>query len=345
MTGSRLFRACVLLGCFALGTLSAGSAPAQQASPHAIKVPPWFAQTFLDFREDVADAARQGKRLLVYFGQDGCPYCKLLMETTFAETRIADKAKRHFVAVELNLWGDREVTWVDGRKMSEKELGRRLAVQFTPTLLLFDERGAVVGRLNGYFPANRLEAALDFVAQKMEAKQSFADYLQNAVKEEAAATLAEHPLFIKPPYDLASAVRRGGKPLLVIFERTRCASCDELHREGLRRPDVEQLLRRFTVARLDAAAFTAVTTPDGRTTDARSWARSLNLPYVPSLVFFDAKGAEVFRVEAYLRPFHLASALDYVASGAYREQPSFQRFIQARAERLRERGERIDLWK
>jgi thioredoxin-related protein len=344
MPGTRpLFRA-ALFACLALGALACGAARAQDVAPHAIKIPPWFTQTFLDFREDVADAARQGKRLLVYFGQDGCPYCKLLMETTFAETRIAEKAKRHFLAVEINLWGDREVTWVDGRRMTEKELGRALKVQFTPTVLMFDEKGNVVARLNGYFPANRLEAALDFVAQKMEAKQSFAAYLQSAVKEDAAPTLADHPLFIKPPYDLAAA-RRGGKPLLVIFERPRCASCDELHRDGLRRPEVERLLRRFTVARLDASAATAVTTPDGRATDSRTWARALGLPYVPALVFFDAKGVEVFRVEAYVRPFHLASALDYVASGAYREQPSFQRFIQARAEKMREHGERVELWK
>jgi CelD/BcsL family acetyltransferase involved in cellulose biosynthesis len=50
-------------------------------------------------------------------------------------------------------------------------------------------------------------------------------------------------------------------------------------------------------------------------------------------------------VEAYLRPFHLASALDYVSSGAYRKEPSFQRFIQTRAERLRDRGETVDLWR
>ncbi|GAB4479031.1 MAG: hypothetical protein OHK0044_26330 [Burkholderiaceae bacterium] len=329
----------------ALAMLACATATAQQPSPHAIRVPPWFAETFLDFKEDVAEAAKQGKRLLVYFGQDGCPYCKLLMETTFAETRIADKVKRNFVAVALNLWGDREVTWVDGRRMSEKALGQWLKVQFTPTLLLFDERANVVVRLNGYYPANRLEAALDYVAGRMETKQPFAEYMQTAVRDEASATLAEHPLFIKPPYDLAAAAKRGGKPLLVIFERARCGSCDELHRDGLRRREVDALLRRFTVARLDAAAATPVTTPDGRKTDARSWARALGLPYAPALVFFDAKGAEVFRVEAYVRPFHLASALDYVASGAYREQPSFQRFIQARAEKLREHGQRIELWK
>ena len=81
-----------------------------QAPLRAIDTPRWFVETFLDFREDAAQAARDGKRLMIYFGQDGCPYCKLLMQTTFTETRIADKAQRHFVPIALNLWGDREVT-------------------------------------------------------------------------------------------------------------------------------------------------------------------------------------------------------------------------------------------
>jgi thioredoxin-related protein len=87
-----------------------------------------------------------------------------------------------------------------------------------------------------------------------------------------------------------------------------------------------------------------VVTPAGRKTNGEAWARELGIAYTPSVVFFDGP-TEVLRVEAYLRPFHLASALEYVASGAYRREPSFQRFIQARAERLRDRGETVDLWK
>jgi hypothetical protein len=30
---------------------------------------------------------------------------------------------RWLVPIALNLWGDREVTWVDGRRMTEKQLG------------------------------------------------------------------------------------------------------------------------------------------------------------------------------------------------------------------------------
>ena len=39
------------------------------------------------------------------------------------------------------------------------------------------------------------------------------------------------------------------------------------------------------------------------------------------------------------------TAMDYVASGAYLKETSFQRYVQARAEALRARGEVVDLWK
>jgi thioredoxin-related protein len=76
-----------------------------------------------------------------------------------------------------------------------------------------------------------------------------------------------------------------------------------------------------------------------------AWARELGISYAPALVFFDRSGKEVFRVDGYLRPFHLAGTLDYVASGAYLKQPSFQRYLQARADGMRQRGETVDLWK
>lgn len=316
------------------------TAHAQLASPHAISIPRWFVESFLDFREDIAEASKDRKRLLVYFGQDGCPYCKLLMQTTFTETRIVDKTRKGFMPIALNLWGDREVTWIDGRRMPEKELGRLLQVQFTPTLLFFDEKANVVVRLSGYQPPHRMEAALDYVAGHMEARQPFADYMQRAAREAASPQLHDESFFVRPPYDL----RPGSRPLLVVFERPHCASCDELHREGFRRKEVSALISRLTVARFDPASHIELTAPDGRRTTASDWARELGIALAPTLVFFD-RGTEVFRVDAYVRPFHLASALEYVESGAYRTEPSFQRFVQARADRMRSRGETVDLWK
>jgi thioredoxin-related protein len=316
---------------------------AQDTAQRAIEIPNWFTETFLDFREDAAEAARDGKRLMIYFGQDGCPYCKLLMQTTFTETRIAGKARRYVVAVALNLWGDREVKWVDGRTMSEKELGRALGVQFTPTLLFLDEKAQVIVRLNGYQPPHRMDATLDYVGQRLETKQTYSAYMEKAAREPARATLNEQTFFINPPYRLQRTP--GSKPLVVLFERPHCASCDELHRDAFTRPEVMRLLRSFDVARLQPKDGSALVAPDGRATNVAAWANASGITYAPTLLFFDPAGREVFRVDGYVRPFHLASALQYVADGAYLKEASFQRYLQARADAMRGRGEEVDLWK
>jgi thioredoxin-related protein len=325
---------------FALAAVS--GAAAQEPAPHAVDIPRWFTDSFLDFREDVREAGADGRRLMVYFGQDGCPYCTRLMATSFSQRDIVAKTRKHFVAIALNLWGDREVTWVDGRVTSEKELALQLGVQFTPTLLFFDEKGAVVARLNGYYPPHRLEPVLDYVAGRLERRQSLAEYLATAVKESANPRLQAEPFFIKPPHDLTR--RGGGKPLAVVFETPYCGGCDELHREGFKRAEVRVLLQRFDVVQLPLGAPTRLTTPDGRVSTAAAWARELDVTYTPAIVFFDTGGKEVFRMEAYLRPFHLASSFEYVADGAYVAEPSFQRYLQGRAERMRARGQRVDLW-
>jgi len=328
-----------LLLALLLGVASA-AVRAQAAAPRPIDIPAWFTETFFDLREDVREAAKEGKRLMLYFGQDGCPYCSALMETNFTQSKILTKMRAHFVAEALNVWGDREVTGFDGRTMSEKEFAKAMRVQFTPTLLFFDEKGAIVARLNGYYPPHRFEAALDYVAAKMEGKQAFADYMRNAAREAASATLHDEPFFMRPPHDL----RRGAKPLAVLFETPYCSGCDELHREGFRRPEVRAQLAKFEIVRFALGDSTEVVTPSGARMRATDWARELAIAYTPSIVFFD-RGREVFRIEAYLRPFHLAGSFDYVASGAYATEPSFQRFLQARSERLRARGEAVELWK
>jgi len=323
-------RSILLLAGLLIAASLASAQEARVPAPHAIDIPKWFTESFLDFREDVRDAAKENRRLLVYFGQDGCPYCKQLMQTNFTQRAIVDKTRKHFVAVALNIWGDREVQWTDGRRMSEKELTRALKVQYTPTLLFLDEKGAIAARLNGYYPPHRFNAALDYAAGIAGKGMRFEEFMKTAVKESASPKLHDQPFFRKLPVEL-----RGARPLALLFETPYCAGCDELHREGFRRPEVRELLGRFDVYRLSL---------DDQRGAAGTWSGALRVSYTPTLVFFDG-GKEVFRIESYLRPFHLASALDYVASSAYRAEPSFQRYLQARAERLRERGGSVDLWK
>jgi thioredoxin-related protein len=322
------------LACFSF------AAQAAEPSPHAIDLPKWFSLSLLDFREDVKEAAAQGKRVAVYFGQDGCPYCKRLMDANFSQRDIVEATRKRFNVVALNLWGDRETKWIDGEARTEKALGAMLRVQFTPTLLFLDESGEVVMRLNGYQPPARFRAALEHASAAKPGGESFAEYLQRKPVKEASLSPAEAGLLRDPPLRVW---RRREVPTLFVFESRDCEPCAELH-AALRSPEVRALAKSLDAARIDAFGARAVTLASGTTLTEAQFARSLGIAFTPALVFLGDEGREVFRVEGYLRPFHLASALDYVASGDYKREPSFQRFIQARAERERAAGRRVELW-
>jgi len=201
----------------------------------------------------------------------------------------------------------------------------------------------VVLRLNGYQAPHRMDATLDYVAAKLETKQSYADYMQGAAREAASPKLAEEPFFLKPPYMLQR--RRDGKPLLVLFERTSCASCDELHREGLRRKQVAALLSKFDIARFEASDGTDLVTPDGRRLAVCRLGARARDPLRADARVLRRPGQRGLPCGSVRAAVHLAGALDYVASGDYRKEPSFQRYLQTRADGLRQRGEKVDLWK
>ena len=336
----------MVLGLWAfLGLMSLGMAAEKKAEfrdAGQFEIPGWFKRSFLDMPEDVAEASRESKRLLLYFGQDGCPYCAALFNTNFSQPHIVDYTRKHFDAIEINIWGDREVTDFAGRKLPEKEFAAKLQVRFTPTILLIGEKGETVLRINGYYPPHQFLAALQYAAERQEGKTTFREYLAKQSPPPAKGALHPEPFFAKPPHDLSKIA--SGEPLAVFFEQKDCAGCDRMHSEMLSDPETLKLIGRFHVVQLDRWSDTPVVTPAGRRTTARQWADELNIAYVPNVVVFDA-GKEVIRIEAFMKGFHVQSVLDYVASGAYRHQPELQRFIRERADDLREHGVAVDIWK
>ncbi|KAB2849006.1 MAG: thioredoxin fold domain-containing protein [Hyphomicrobiaceae bacterium] len=99
----------------------------------------WFAVSFLDLREDLADAHAKGKRFAVIFEQNGCIYCTKMHTEVLTLRYINDFVRENFVIVQLDLWGAREVTDFDGAKMSEKKLAERWGVMFTPTIVFYKD--------------------------------------------------------------------------------------------------------------------------------------------------------------------------------------------------------------
>jgi thioredoxin-related protein len=282
--------------------------------------PDWFANSFLDIREDIDEAQAAGKRVLLYFYQDGCPYCKKLLEVNFSLQDTVTRTRENYEVIAINMWGDREVTDLSGSSITEKEFSRALRVMFTPTLLFMDEQGEVVLRMNGYYPPHKFNAALDYAAEHGGKNPSFREYFAQVAPVPASGKLHGDPSFMAADTDFAA--RDSGKPLLVMFEQKECGLCDELHQDILQRTESREQLARFDVVVLDMWSKEPIMRADGKQSSVAEWARDLDVKYAPSLVFFDADNKEVFRTEAYLKAFHVQSSLDYVASKIRKEKTS-----------------------
>ncbi len=317
---------------------SEGELGAGMVNPGHKEQPDWFKVSFLDLFEDIEEAADNNKRLMVYYYQDGCPYCKKLLEDNFSQRDISDKTQQYFDVVSINLWGDKEVT-VGDKTYTEKEFAEALKVQYTPTLLFFNEDNKIVFRANGYYAPEKFSALLDYIGKKQETSISYQDYMAKVNPQPSTGSLHNDINSVTSVTDLSSQK----KPLLLMFEQRKCAACDELHLDILKRKESINLLSAFNVLVIDMWSHQIITTPSGQKMKVRDWAKQLDVKYAPSLLFFDDKGNEVFRADAYLKAFHTQSVMDYVSSGAYKTQSNFQRYIDERADHLREQGIEVNL--
>jgi thioredoxin-related protein len=143
---------------------------------------PWFVNSFLNLKEDVEEAAAEKKNLVIIWEQRGCPYCKRIHEVNFRIAKIVALIKSKFFVVQMNLWGDREVTNFDGKILKEKELAQRWGVRFTPTIQFFSDDLKKIGnkqghdaelmRVPGYFKPFHFYMLFKYVADRGYKKES-----------------------------------------------------------------------------------------------------------------------------------------------------------------------------
>ncbi|MCH9645520.1 MAG: thioredoxin fold domain-containing protein [Proteobacteria bacterium] len=309
------------------------------------ELPNWFKATFLDFSEDIQEAADEGKHVMIYFHQDGCPYCAKLVEDNFHDKHLVAKLQKDFDVIETNMWGDRELTDWKGNDYTEKEFSAHMKVQFTPTILFLDSQGKNILRLNGYQSIEKMHATLDYISQKTYLNQSYASYL-NSLKKNTSGTLNAHVIFEQGPHMLTrNKTLPAQKYLAVFFEEPNCPECNDFHRELMSLEETQKYLKQMQVVRFNALSNEKLITPSGKRTTAKDWYDELKLTYKPAIVFFDKDGTEIIRKDAFFKSFHFHSIMTYTLSGAYKTQPNFQRYIEHKADNLREKGITVDIWK
>lgn len=167
--------------------------------------------------------------------------------------------------------------------------------------------------------------------------------------------LYDQPFFLESFLELGADLEDAtvqGKGLIVIFEQRGCPYCRELHQVNFEREEIRHFLQEnYLVVQLDLWGSRKVVDFDGEELEERDLAGKWGVFFTPTQVIFpsasagivDYKVGEAFRLPGYFKPFHHLSGLEYVASGAYREQP-FQRFLQDKFSMLEKAGIDPDVW-
>lgn len=296
-------------------------------------LPDWFKLSFLEIDSDIKEAKEQNKKgLIIYFGQKFCPYCKAHIKNNWGQDDIVKYTQKNFDVIAINVKGQRPVVDANGKTYTEKTFSALKKTNFTPSILFYNTKGQEVLRLRGYRPPYQFRAALEYVADKHYAKETFRNYLARAESALSfgKAELNTNDVFNSPPYLLDRSRIKAEQPLMVVFERKHCHACDVLHGGPFARPEIESELLKLEAVQLDMNSKQILLTPDGQKLSATQWADKLNINYSPTILFFDERGKEIIRIESVVWFYRLRNVLNYVLSGAYKKYATFQLWRQSR---------------
>ncbi len=139
----KLFFALSLLALPAVGQAQEGVEV--EMGDDGLHKPTWLRETFLDMREDLAEANALGLRLAIIVEQRGCIYCKRMHTEIFPIPEIDSVIRENYFFVQINMFGDLEVTDFDGEVLPERDIVKKWGAFFTPTILFMPEEAPETG--------------------------------------------------------------------------------------------------------------------------------------------------------------------------------------------------------
>ena len=193
----------------------------------------FFSQSFGDLQEELEDARNSGKLgLLLFFEQEGCPYCERMMQTILNQAAVQDWYRERFVIIAVDINGAVPITDVDGITLPSKVFADHRRVKTTPTLSFLDINGSEI-----YRRTKMVESAEEFLQIGRYVSEGYYtdttwdvfESGQNAVEPEPPT-----PEMVKDLQQEGMAVTDKGLVFLLFVTREGCPYCARLRREVLR---------------------------------------------------------------------------------------------------------------
>ncbi len=121
---------------------AAGSLEKEQAASGAIQWHP--------YKEGLAMADDQGKKIYLYFFSDHCPYCVVMDNKTFSDQQTVAFLNKKFTPIRLNT-------------SDNQSLAAKYNVPGVPLSVFLEQDGEMIGSQPGYLPPEEFMKVLEFV--------------------------------------------------------------------------------------------------------------------------------------------------------------------------------------
>jgi thioredoxin-related protein len=107
----------------------------------------FFTQSFGNFPEELAEAKNAGKiGLMLFFEQDGCAYCRAMLNKVLNQRQVQNWYRERFVAIAIDVRGDVELTDFDGVTLPSKAFALQRRAVMTPVITFIDLEGSEIFR-------------------------------------------------------------------------------------------------------------------------------------------------------------------------------------------------------
>ncbi|MCB1866068.1 MAG: thioredoxin fold domain-containing protein [Chromatiales bacterium] len=108
--------------------------------------------------------------LAVFFEQGDCHACDALHTDPLNDGAVLARL-RDFDVVQLDMWSQSPVITPAGERTTARDWARKLGLFFTPTIVLYDERGKEIIRVDSVVQQYRLAGVLEFVQTRAYLEQ------------------------------------------------------------------------------------------------------------------------------------------------------------------------------
>lgn len=251
----------------------------------------FFTQSFGDLPEELEEARQSGKLgLLLFFEQEGCPYCDRMMKTILNQPSVQDWYRERFVSIAVDINGDVELRDVDGVTLPSKAFAAHRRVKTTPTISFIDLHGTeIYRRVKMVSGVDEFMAMGRYVAEGHYTDTSWEDFA-------AARAGGERPPAMLPQVrDFREAVAEAaGRTLLLAVTREGCPYCAQLRREVLVPMTIgSEYAERVLIREMMMEPDTPVVDFGGQETSTAALAARYGVSIAPTVLLLGAAGRQL----------------------------------------------------